>query len=122
MIIGIGIDVVDEHRLEQQLIRTPRLSERISEHVDAQPKSPSEYAKYFAILEALYKALPDNQKSEILDYRISKDISGRPIIQYRDSTKQNRRDYSLHVSLSDLKLLVVAMVVIEKNTGNNQLL
>ena len=116
MIIGIGIDVVDETRFRQQLIRTPRLGERISRQVDVQLKSPSDYAKLFAILEALYKALPDNQKKEILDYRISNDTSGRPTIQYQEKAEQNRRDHSLHVSVSHEKLLVVAIVIVEKNS------
>lgn len=122
MIIGIGIDVVDETRFRQQLIRTPSLGERISRQVDVQPKSPADYAKLFAILEALYKALPDNQKKEILDYRISNDISGRPTIQYKEKAEQNRRDRSLHVSVSHEKLLVVAIVIVEKNSEEIQLL
>jgi holo-[acyl-carrier protein] synthase len=113
VIVGIGIDIVDETRFAQQLIRTPELGQRISRQVDYQLNSHSEFAKCFAVLEALYKALPDNQKREILNYIVFKDITGRPLIQNVNQLERNKKNQIMHVSVSHEKL------IIEKNRKKN---
>jgi holo-[acyl-carrier protein] synthase len=114
MIIGIGIDLVDISRFGRQLERTPELGSRVSWLTQLDEK-PSDLARNFAVLEALYKALPQDQKKYIWDFRLVKDSNGKPKIEHKHQIQIEDTFLEYHVSITHESSNVIAVVIIEKN-------
>lgn len=117
MIIGIGIDLVDITRLTAQLKRTPELGRRLS-GLSKTVEKPSDLARNFAILEALYKALPKDQKKELINFKLSKDSTGKPRIHHEGINQKGESAFLYHVSITHERDIVVALVVIEKKASH----
>ncbi len=117
MIIGLGIDILDVERFAIQLKRTPEFKQSI-ERQGGIDENVEDLASNFAILEALYKALPDNEKNQILDYKLSYESSGRRIVTYEGDTTEIHKNVAYHISVSHAKSIIVACVIIESPIGN----
>jgi holo-[acyl-carrier protein] synthase len=112
MIKGVGVDLVSISRIERILLRTPALDAKIP---NSQPgvRTPHELARDIAVFEALFKALPSNYKNRIRDFRINKDASGKPIVNYIGEMKSSINNLEILVSISHEGDYVIAIVLIE---------
>lgn len=115
MIVGIGVDLVDVPRFEQQLARTPRLLERLFAPAERLLKPRSLAARY-AAKEALIKALGGSDGVYWTDIEVTPEPSGRPTFTLRGETAATvaaRGITALHLSLSHDAALATAYVVAE---------
>lgn len=125
-IVGLGIDVIEIHRIEEAVRRrgekflgrvfTP--SER--ELCLARKDSASCLAARFAAKEALYKALAafhgDGFVLPFHDVEISKDGSGKPFFVFHGQARQTidkTKMENIHVSITHSRIFAAAIVIIE---------
>ncbi len=126
MILGIGCDICDIHRIEklieshgeQFLKRVFTPSER--ERLQKRAKVASGFAKVFAAKEALVKALANSTDISWQDIEVVKNFHGRPeFILHNAAHKMAKTlaegDYTLHLSLSDEPPYALAYVIFEKS-------
>jgi holo-[acyl-carrier protein] synthase len=113
MIRGIGIDILNFQRFKVLVSSNPTLLERL------QLTSPGNInyslltqAGFFAAKEALFKALPENEKNNIDEYRLSKEIDGRPFVSRKQESGDYCRDQQIQVSISHDSNNVIAIAVI----------
>jgi holo-[acyl-carrier protein] synthase len=124
LIFGIGVDIIEVARIEDKLSRTPGLKEKIYTPVEIgycqTKKFPYQhYAARFAAKEAFMKALGTGWShgvkfSEIEIHNLE---SGQPVIEVYGQAKefcQTEGISRFYVSLSHLRTLAVATVVLEK--------
>lgn len=115
MIVGVGVDLVDIPRFEQQLARTPRLLERLFSPAERVLKPRSLAARY-AAKEALIKALGGSDGVYWTEIEVTPDPSGRPWFTVSGSTAEvvaARGITTLHLSMSHDAGFAVAYVVAE---------
>ena len=115
MIVGIGVDLVDVPRFEQQLARTPRLLERLFAPAERLLKPRSLAARY-AAKEALIKALGGSDGVYWTDIEVTPEPSGRPTFTLTGETAATvsaRGITALHLSMSHDAALATAYVIAE---------
>lgn len=112
MIVGLGIDLVDIRRIAKILKRTPNFKGKFN--IDTQREAtPTDLARNIAVLEALYKALPYEERREIREYRVSHNSEGAPKIE-RLATKDNwKTQGNIWVSVTHESDFLIAIVIIE---------
>ena len=124
MIQGIGIDMIEVQRVEEKISKEKGFREHVFskneiQYCDSQKNSYQNYAARFAAKEAFLKALgiglvTDFQLNEI---EITNEPSGKPVIQFIGEAAELIQKYNLshiHVSLTHLKAMASAVVLIEK--------
>ena len=129
MIIGLGTDIIEISRIEEQIKHSARLAERIlspSEYlIFEQHKYPARYlAKRFATKEAAVKALGTGIGRGISWQQIfiSNNLFGQPELSFNGefAAQCNMRGVShSFVSISDEKHYAVATVILEANGNRN---
>ena len=122
MIVGIGVDLVDVPRFEQQLARTPRLLARLFAPAERLLKPRSLAARY-AAKEALIKALGGSDGVYWTDIEVTPEPSGRPTFTRTGETAATvsaRGITTLHLSMSHDAALATAYVIAEARTVDTE--
>jgi holo-[acyl-carrier protein] synthase len=117
LIYGIGTDICSISRLEQSLIVTPELKQRLF-HSNELELRPASLAARFAAKEALAKALGDPRMLSWNEIEIVKDELGKPSFQLHGKAEENLRSLGnlrIHLSLSHESDVAIATVVLESN-------
>lgn len=120
MIIGIGVDVVDIERFQNQMENSPRLAERLFSAHERELPLRSLAARY-AAKEALIKALGGSEGVQWRDIEVPR-LGERQAPAYVISgmtagTLAARGVTSTHLSLSHDSGLAVAYAVLEGRNG-----
>jgi holo-[acyl-carrier protein] synthase len=115
VILGIGVDVADIHRLQAALVRTPALAARL--FAESEQNLPIQsLAGCFAAKEAVAKALGAPPGLRWTDAIISRDSLGRPWLETQGTVAALAARLGVtawHVSISHDAGICVAMVVAE---------
>jgi len=124
LIFGVGTDIIEVHRVEDKLNRTPGLKEKLYTNLeiaycDSKKFPYQHYAARFAAKEAFLKALGTGWSKGIKfsEIEIRNLESGQPVIEVYGRAKELCRVQGINrfsVSLSHLKSHAVAMVILEK--------
>jgi holo-[acyl-carrier protein] synthase len=123
MIIGVGIDMIEVDRLMAKVNKDNGFRELVFspteiEYCESNLKSEN-YAGRFAAKEAFLKATGWGLLlgSNLCDIEIKSDERGKPSIRlsgaFKEKAEQNSWD-KIHVSISHLKEIACAVVIIEK--------
>jgi holo-[acyl-carrier protein] synthase len=115
VIVGIGTDVVEIARLQQSLVRTPSMRERLFTPDEAGLPEESLAAR-FAAKEALAKALGAPGGLSWQDAEVVTDAGGRPGLELHGSVAARAAELGVvrtHLSLSHDGGVAVAFVVLE---------
>jgi holo-[acyl-carrier protein] synthase len=125
-IVGLGIDVIEIHRLEEAVSRygerfLGRIFTKNERELCLSRKDPAScLAARFAAKEALYKALAAfNNEDFILPFQnveISKDESGKPFFKFYDKalkTIDSIGAADFHLSITHSRIFAAAIVIIE---------
>ena len=126
MIFGIGTDIVELSRIEAMWARYgARFAERLlSSHelsdYHASPNAARFLAKRFAAKEAFAKAVGSGLRGPVSLRRISvtHDGLGKPVLQFDEVLRSHLAQLGIsghNVSISDVRDLIVAFVVLESN-------
>jgi holo-[acyl-carrier protein] synthase len=124
MILGIGTDLVEIHRIERALARFgDRFAQRILverelERFRRHKKPAAWLAKRFAAKEAFSKAMGTGIRFPVNWHNVSVENapSGKPVLRYSDALSalmKARGIHRAHVSLTDEITLASAFVVLE---------
>ena len=124
MILGIGTDLVEIHRIEKALARFgDRFAQRILvahelERFRRHRKPAAWLAKRFAAKEAFSKAMGTGIRFPVNWHNVSVDnaTSGKPVLRYSDqlaALMSQRGITCAHISLTDEISLACAFVVLE---------
>lgn len=123
MIFGIGTDIIETDRIEGKLAQTQGLKEKIftpSEiaYCESKSRSSQHYAARFAAKEAFFKAMGTGWRGGVRfdEVEIVNDKAGKPGVVVHGTVKafcRTRHITALHVSLSHLKYLAQAVVILE---------
>lgn len=124
MIHGIGVDLVEIHRISESLERFgPRFAKRILndsefDFYNMSPRRANFLAKRFAAKEALVKALGTGFRDEVSlkDISIQNNELGRPFLKYSapmQSVLQRHGITRSHLSIADERDYALAYVVLE---------
>ena len=125
MIISIGIDIVEVHRVKQILARTPRFAERVfteTERAYCEARGAmvraQHYAARFAAKEAALKALRTGWSSGLKwqEVEVVRSPTGAPILRFhgRALALLEQSGASLaHLSLSHTAEHAIAQVILE---------
>jgi holo-[acyl-carrier protein] synthase len=121
---GIGIDIIEVSRIADQLSQDPRFRHRLFTdgeitYCEARRFKAQNYAARFAAKEALLKALGTGLRGRMKwkDIEVVNDEVGRPDLRVSGGVGRlfNKKGISaVHVSISHVKDLAVAVVVVEK--------
>jgi holo-[acyl-carrier protein] synthase len=115
VILGLGIDVVDVHRLATALARTPRLAARL--FTEREVGLPAEsLAGRLAAKEAAVKALGATQAMSWHDFEIVNDAGGRPRLVVSRAAAETAAAMGIrfwHLSVSHDAGVATAVVVAE---------
>ena len=122
MIIGNGVDIIDNKRIEKSL-KIKGFKKRLFtlNEINQSKKYRNKtnyFAKRFAAKEALFKALGIHNKLSFLDVEVKNNISGLPNFQIKGNSLKNlkkifkNRKFKIHLSLSDDEPWAVASVII----------
>jgi holo-[acyl-carrier protein] synthase len=124
MIVGIGIDIVEIHRISAALQGTQAMEQRVftPEEISFCSKRKNKYQHFggrFAAKEATMKALGTGWSQGIRwkDVEISSDESGKPILTFHGKAREIfENSGALHtwVSITHSSEHAVAVVVLEK--------
>lgn len=122
-IIGLGTDIIEISRIEQSLVRSPRLVERVLTHSEQQifashPQPGRYFAKRFAAKEAAAKALGTGigRGISFQHFTISNDASGRPQLTLSGPALTLAESLGLRhcwLSISDEQAFAMATVILE---------
>lgn len=127
MIVGIGIDIISENDFEQRVKKSPKLPTLIS-RLTSPAKEVSDVFNQdiaygiastqraisdFVALEALFKAMPVEWRSELEGLRILRDSLGKPHIEFPSGSKKLPKGLSAHVSISNQSGITIGLVIIE---------
>ncbi len=118
-ILGIGVDVCEISRLEEMLLRTPALVERLFSPAEAR-RRPASLAARFAAKEALAKALGSPGGLVWRDCEVVTDAAGRPSFAVRGTVAELMGRLGVartHLSLSHDAGIATAFVVCEGAAG-----
>ena len=123
MIAGTGIDLVEVERMADKIGREKGFREKVfSEHeiefCESKANKHEHYAARFAAKEAFLKATGMGLMAgfDIHNIELFNDDSGRPFIRLKNEFEQlasNKQWKRIHVSLTHVKSMACAVVVIE---------
>jgi len=124
MIVGVGIDMIEVERMAAKVRRDTGFKENTFhkneiEYCDKQADPAQHYAARFACKEAFLKAAGVGLLlgTSLCDIEIHNDASGKPAITlhnaYSNESLKNKWT-AIHVSLSHVRAMGCAVVVIEK--------
>jgi len=121
MITGIGLDMIEVARVSDKIsrsvdFRNEIFSAREIAYCEAQPAAAEHYAARFAAKEAFLKACGVGLT---LGYRLSEieiihGTDGRPELLAGGAWKELTFDKTIHVSITHLKTIASAVVILEK--------
>jgi holo-[acyl-carrier protein] synthase len=124
MIDGVGIDMIEVDRIAASLGKGSGFRELVfspGEINYCEPKTNKyeHYAARFAAKEAFYKALGEGWMANTAfnEIELTHDDKGKPVINLLGNTRQFLSSMGIrkiHVSLSHLKAIASAVVIIEK--------
>jgi holo-[acyl-carrier protein] synthase len=123
MIFGIGIDQIEVDRIEQRLqnqnLKVKIFSSQEIKYCESRGIPAQHYAARFCAKEAFLKALGTGWRGdfEFNQIEILPDENGQPRVHLHGHVKsyfQSLSAVSVHVSLSHLKAVASAVVIIEK--------
>ncbi len=126
MIVSIGIDIVEVHRIRDAIARTPRFAQRVftaaeREYCESKGVAAAQsYAARFAAKEAFLKALKTGWRGKIAwhDVEVESDADGVPSLTI---TGEARRLFdelgaaNIHISIAHTNEHAVAEVILETN-------
>ena len=123
MIKGIGIDMIETERVADKIskdsgFREMVFSEREIEYCESKANKYEHYAARFAAKEAFFKALGTGWQNGTAfnEIEILADEKGKPLLNLIGETAEtlaDLRDSLITVSLSHLKTIASAIVIIE---------
>jgi holo-[acyl-carrier protein] synthase len=124
MIEGVGIDIIDVERIARRLQKETGFKEMIFSageisYCESKANKLEHYAARFAAKEAFFKALGTGwiEGTNFNELSIVNDIDGKPELILSGETKKTLSELenaNIKVSLSHLKTIATAMVIIEK--------
>lgn len=126
MIAGIGTDVIEVSRIENQMnreghdsFRDGLFTENEIHYCEGKARSAQHYAARFAAKEAFFKALGTGWRDGLKwkDIEVVNDSMGRPMLNVFGKAKEyidNRCITNIFVSLSHIKTTATAVVVLEQ--------
>ena len=124
MIYGIGIDLIEVERIARQITGENHFREKIFSpkeiaYCEDKPNQAEHYAARFAAKEALFKALGTGWRGGLnfTEVEVLNDELGKPEFNFLGKTSQIIEELNLthiHLSLSHLAQIAVAVVIIEK--------
>jgi len=124
MIIGIGIDMIEVDRVTEKIGRGQGFREKIFSvneilFCESKVNSGENYAARFAAKEAFLKATGQGLALgyNLSDIEVISDTNGKPSLELNGTFKQLATEHNwnkIHVSLSHLKSVACAVVVIEE--------
>jgi holo-[acyl-carrier protein] synthase len=124
MIIGVGIDMIEVDRITDKISKDSGFREKIFSvneilFCESKVNSGENYAARFAAKEAFLKATGEGLALgyNLSDIEVIPDMNGKPSLVLNGSFKQlaSERNWNkIHVSLSHLKSVACAVVVIEE--------
>jgi holo-[acyl-carrier protein] synthase len=124
MIYGTGIDLIEVERIARQVIDDTRFRERVfSEreivYCESKPNKAENYAARFAAKEAFFKALGTGWRDglKFAEVEVLNNELGKPELHFLGNTRSliSQQKFSrIHISLSHLKTIAAAVVIIEK--------
>jgi holo-[acyl-carrier protein] synthase len=124
MIVGIGIDMIEVDRVTSKINKDHGFREKVFSanevsYCDSQPNGPENYAARFAAKEAFLKATGQGLTLgyNLCDIEIASDQNGKPSLVLKGTFEQKAAEFNwtrIHVSLSHLKTVACAVVIIEK--------
>lgn len=124
MILGVGIDMVEVARLAEKLERSAELKAKIFSEAEikfceAQQDKGQHYGARFAAKEAFLKATGKGLTlgHNLCDVEVTSDALGKPMITLKGTfaaqATENRWN-KIHVSLTHVKSMASAVVIIEE--------
>ena len=124
MVFGIGTDIIEIQRVEEKLRRTGGLKTRVFTpreiaYCESKAKSAQHFAARFAAKEAFLKAIGTgwSRGYRFVDIEILNNEQGKPELLLQGKVKSFCEENGItgfHVSLSHIKDLAKAVVVLEK--------
>lgn len=125
MILGIGTDMIEVNRIADKIAKDKGFKEFVFtkkeiEYCETKANKYEHYAARFAAKEAFFKALGTGWKNNTSfnEVEISNNEEGKPELLFYKETAQTVTAMKLgkiSVSLSHLKTIASAVVIIEKN-------
>lgn len=124
MIIGIGFDLIEVARIARQVDGDSRFKEKMFTSAEIEycescgVNKAQHYAARFAAKEAFFKAIGSGYRGGLAfnEIAIVNDELGKPLLHLSGKTEefaQQRQVAEIHVSLSHLRELAGAVVIIE---------
>ncbi|KAF0131867.1 MAG: holo-acyl-carrier protein synthase [Bacteroidetes bacterium] len=124
MIFGIGTDIIEVGRMERHMKANSGLREKLftaleQAYADNKATTYQHYAARFAAKEAFFKALGTGYRYGMAFHEIEvvNDELGKPIIHTHGKVKEyieNEGVQHIHLSISHVKEMASAFVVLEK--------
>lgn len=124
MISGIGVDIIETERVAEKIAKENGFREYVFNlheisYCESKTSKAEHYAARFAAKEALLKALGSGFPGGLAlnEIGIQNNELGKPEFYFTGASKtfiQNQEIKAIHISLSHLKNIACAMVVIEK--------
>lgn len=122
MILGIGTDIVDVIRISKS-IENKKFTEKVFSkneirYCESKANKAESYAARFAAKEAFSKAIGTGFRGEIAftEIEVVNDELGKPHLYASGKTLdfiKSQKITSIHVSLSHIKQMAIAMVILE---------
>jgi holo-[acyl-carrier protein] synthase len=122
MIIGLGIDVVDVHRMSKRcddlhFLRKFLHEQELSEILESAESRAQLTASRFAVKEAFGKALGTGMRGlSFTDIQLDHDKLGKPLLVLHGSARQRVDEFGevhIHVSVSHDVAAAAAVVILE---------
>jgi holo-[acyl-carrier protein] synthase len=123
MIFGIGVDIIEVERVTEKL-QNPLFKERVFSPIEIAycekfHNQAEHFAGRFASKEAFLKALGDGWQGRFAfsDIEIYNNDDGKPFIRLYNKAIEVADEYgitSMHVSISHVKEMATAYVILEK--------
>jgi holo-[acyl-carrier protein] synthase len=123
MILGIGIDIIEVHRVLEKVNKGNGFKEKIFSPAEihfceTQATEGENYAARFAAKEAFLKATGQGLTlgHELADIEVAHDDFGKPYIRLKGTFKEQAAKNNwnkIHLSVSHLHATAVAVVIIE---------
>ena len=120
---GVGIDIIEVSRIKKLITSSDRFKQRIytqneADYCEARKNKAQNYAARFAAKEAFLKAIGTGWRGGVAfrEIEVVNDKQGKPEIRLSGNTKkiaQKKHIKDIQLSLSHVKELAVAVVVVE---------
>ena len=128
MILGVGVDQIEVERVRKQVENTPGFRERIFAageiaYCESKRRSAEHYAARWAAKEAFFKALGTGWREgmEWPEVAVENDELGKPSLKLTGKAAALAAEHGVsraHVSLSHLKDVATAYVILETDTDH----